>query len=60
MIPAKILKEFDFSFWEISESGLKELRIFFKMPIINIPYEKDIVLKHAELYETMVFLIKIH
>lgn len=55
LIPGKILKDFDFSLWEVSESAMRELKSYFTLPIINIPYEKEIVLKHAELYETMVF-----
>ena len=54
LIPGKILKDFDFSLWEVSESARRELKSYFTLPIINVPYEKEIVLKHAELYETMV------
>ena len=54
LIPGKILKDFDFSLWEVSESAMRELKSYFKLPIINVPYEKEIVLKHADLYETMV------
>ena len=54
LIPGNILKDFDFSLWEVSESARRELKSYFTLPIINVPYEKEIVLKHAELYETMV------
>lgn len=54
VIPAKILKDFDFSQWDVSAPAMKELRACLKMPIIKLAYEKEIVLKNSELYETLV------
>lgn len=55
MIPAKILKNFDFTEYEVSKEGFKEITGLFALPIINLPYESEIVLKNADLYETLVF-----
>ena len=60
IIPQKIIKEFDFSLHDISKEGLQEVKDLLSKPIIKLPYENEIVLKHEELYEFLILRRQLH
>lgn len=54
LIPAKIISCFDFNFYSVSKLGYREINQNYDLPILEIKYENELVLKNDELYSFLV------
>jgi hypothetical protein len=56
LIPSNILSSFDFNTYPVSKLGYREINQNYDLPILEIKYEKEIVLKNDGLFSLLVIL----
>lgn len=54
VIPYKIIEEFDFSEFEVSNESKDEIDELFEKHIINLPYASEVIRKNPVFYNFMV------
>ena len=54
VIPYKIIEEFDFTEFDVSNESKDEIDELFEKHIINLPYASEVITKNPVFYEFMV------
>ena len=54
VIPYKIIEEFDFTEFDVSNESKDEIDELFEKHIINLPYASEVISKNTVFYEFMV------